>query len=168
VNTRIRRRLPPLWLLAALSFLIYLVFSALLTMALSLPWLVPIPKRIGITVGVILLVLGFTMITWAFKSLGLRRILGKELFLSKSESKLIAAGVYAYSRNPLYFFALVLLLGWFFVFRLTPILILTLLFLAHFVLLAKWEERELKERFGQEYEDYRQHVPFFVPRLKWK
>jgi len=62
--------------------------------------------------------------------------------------------------------ATLLLMGWFFALRLTPMAFLTVLFLVHFLLLAGWEARELRERFGREYEDYRSRVPFFLPRLK--
>jgi len=35
----------------------------------------------------------------------------------------------------------------------------------YFYLGARHEERSLKEEFGQEYEDYKESVPMFLPRL---
>jgi len=36
----------------------------------------------------------------------------------------------------------------------------------YFLLGALHEERSLLEQFGQEYEEYRQSVPMFLPRLR--
>jgi protein-S-isoprenylcysteine O-methyltransferase Ste14 len=33
---------------------------------------------------------------------------------------------------------------------------------------AKWEEKELTERFGKTYLDYKARVPFLIPRLRRK
>ena len=91
--------------------------------------------------------------------------MGKELFLDKSESTLITHGPYAYTRNPIYLSAFICLLGWFFLLRLTLLGFLTVIFGFHFFAVAKWEERELRQRFGQDYIDYAKHVPLFFPRL---
>jgi protein-S-isoprenylcysteine O-methyltransferase Ste14 len=45
---------------------------------------------------------------------------------------------------------------------------MTVLFLVHFMLVAKWEEKELTERFGNQYRDYKQRVPFLIPGRKRK
>ncbi|MFX1603977.1 MAG: methyltransferase family protein, partial [Promethearchaeota archaeon] len=68
------------------------------------------------------------------------------------------------TRNPLYFSATILLMGWTLVFTSTFLLIVTMLFLPLFRFAAKWEEEELAERFGEEYLSYKESVPFFFPR----
>ena len=80
----------------------------------------------------------------------------------------VAIPTYAHSRNPLYFSVTLLLAGWFCVSRFTPLGILTVLAFAHFMLVAKWEEKELTERFGKTYLDYKASVPFFIPSLRQK
>jgi protein-S-isoprenylcysteine O-methyltransferase Ste14 len=99
----------------------------------------------------------------AFQALGFARAFGRELYASKGKSELIMVGLYAYTRHPIYLGVMLLFFGWFFVTRLTILLIMTLLFLVLFGIVAKWEERELTERFGVQYEQYKKAVPFFVP-----
>jgi len=158
--------MPPFWMFIVLFSAIYISLSLVLTRGFGLPWQVPMPWLLEFGLGLPLLVLGAGLMIRAFQALGLKRAFGKELFLPQSESKLVTEGVYAHTRNPLYLSATLLFLGWFFVTRLTPLLFLTILFLAHFLLIAKWEERELRERFGREYEKYRDRVPLFLPRCK--
>jgi protein-S-isoprenylcysteine O-methyltransferase Ste14 len=163
-----RRKLPPLWIFVILFLLLYGSLSVGLTWLFKLPRYVPIPLSISIVAGVILLAFGFGWMAWTLRSLSVRRALGKELFKSTAESTLVTTGPYAYSRNPLYFSAIVLFLGWFFVFRWTPVAIMTILFLVHFILVAKWEEKELMERFEDQYRDYKQRVSFFIPGQRRK
>ena len=87
-------------------------------------------------------------------------------FAARAESKLVTDGLYARTRNPLYLAATILLLGWCVALRLTPLAFLSVIFFVHFLFVAKWEEKELQARFGQEYEDYRKRVPLLVPRLR--
>jgi protein-S-isoprenylcysteine O-methyltransferase Ste14 len=163
--TTARRKLPPIWVFIVVFVTIYTAISVGLTIMLKLPWQAPMPLWLTVGAGVPLLVLGLAFDFWAIKSLSFKRALGKELFLDKSESKLITHGPYAYTRNPIYLSVLICLLGWFFLLRLIPLGFLTVIFLMHFFAVAKWEERELRERFGQEYIDYAKRVPLVFPRL---
>jgi protein-S-isoprenylcysteine O-methyltransferase Ste14 len=158
-----RRKLPPLWIFVILFLLLYGSLSVGLTRVFKLPRRVPIPSTTSLVAGIILLAFGFGWMVWAIRSLTVRRAFGKELFKSAAESTLVTTGPYAYSRNPLYFSAIILFLGWFFVSRWTPVAIMTVLFLAHFILIAKWEEKELIERFGDQYCNYKQRTPFLIP-----
>ena len=157
------RKLPPFAILVVAVFVVLSTLSVVVTLAFRLPWSVPIPISVALPVGIVLLAFGFTWMFWAIKTLSIRRATGKELFKSSSDSTLIKTGPYAWCRNPLYFSATVLFLGWFFVFRWTPIVILTVLYFIWFVFIANWEQRELTKRFGREYEDYRRRVPFLIP-----
>lgn len=82
--------------------------------------------------------------------------------------RLIVSGPYRLSRNPmqlggmLYYFGIGTLLG--------SALIGSLMLALYFVLGTLYhkfiEERELKIRFGKEYEDYRDRTPFLIPRFR--
>ena len=168
MNSMWPRRLPPFWLLIALFFLLYGSLSVGLTIAFGLPWLAPLPVIPALAVGVLLLAFGFGMYVWSLRSLSVRRAFGKELFKTAAESTLVTTGAYAHSRNPLYFSIMLLLAGWFCVSRFTPLGILTALAFVHFIFVAKWEEKELTERFGKTYLDYKTRVPFLIPSLRQK
>lgn len=163
MNTIHGRKPPPLWLVIIPVFVVLSAMSIGLTLALKLPWRVPISPAIGLAAGIPILAFGFGWMIWTLRSLSVRRAFGKELFTNGRDSTLVTTGPYSLSRNPLYFSAAILFVGWFLVLRWTPIAILTVLFLILFMLVGRWEQRELTERFGKAYQDYKQRVPFFIP-----
>lgn len=166
MDTVSRKRLLPFWAVVITLFFLYGLASVGLTKVFGLPWRAPIPLALRLSIGIPLLAFGAGMYVWSNRSLSLKRALGKELFKPAAESTLVTTGAYAYSRNAIYFAITLLLLGLFFIWRSTPIAILTLFGFVHFVLVAKWEERELTKRFGKEYLDYKQRVPFFIPGIR--
>jgi protein-S-isoprenylcysteine O-methyltransferase Ste14 len=102
----------------------------------------------------------------ALKELHISRAFGKDVYASKETSQLVTTGIYAYTRNPVYLAATLLFLGWFFTTRFTVLVIMTVLFLVLFIFVAKWEEQELTDRFGDTYHHYKETVPFFIPYPK--
>jgi protein-S-isoprenylcysteine O-methyltransferase Ste14 len=154
---------PRFGLILTLVVTLFVVVSVAVTFLSRLPWHILVPQPWAVTAGVILLLLGFVVLTNAFEALGFARAFGRELYATRKESRLITVGLYAYTRNPIYLGVLLLLFGWFFTTCFTILLILSLLFAVLFYFLAKWEEAELTERFGADYEQYRQAVPFFIP-----
>ena len=168
MNTVPRKRKPPFWFVVLLCFLLYSVLTGGLMMGFGLPWQIPLPRALGLIIGDLLLVFGFCLYIWSNRSLGLKRALGKELFKPAAKSTLVTTGAYAYTRNPIYVSVTLLFLGLFCVSRSTPIGIMTVFAFIHFMLVAKWEEGELAKRFGKEYQDYKQRVPFFIPSLRPK
>jgi len=104
--------------------------------------------------GAILMVLGELTRLWALS------------FMERKGTRLAMSGPFAFSRNPLYvgnfflgFGVIVIAANW----------IIAVLFLIGYSLIylgtIRQEEKELKERFGQVYEDYCQNVPRLFPRL---
>jgi len=78
---------------------------------------------------------------------------------------LVVRGVYRHVRNPMISGVVLILLGEAMAFRSLPLLEWALTFLAfnaiHFPLI---EEPGLERRFGEEYRQYKQHVPRWIPR----
>jgi protein-S-isoprenylcysteine O-methyltransferase Ste14 len=162
-DARRPKKRPRLGFILALVVTLFVVVSVGVAFLLPLPFYVPVPQAWAVVAGIILLLLGFVVLTNAFQALGFARAFGRELYATEKESRLVTVGFYAYTRNPIYLGAILLLFGWFFITRFTVLLIMTLLFLVLFYLLAKWEGAELSQRFGAEYEQYRAAVPFFIP-----
>lgn len=166
METSRKRKIPPIWLLILIFFTTYLLISIGITHFLHLPGHIRLPDYWSIAIGSILLLVGFCVLGSAIKTLTIRRASGKDVYKPKSESKLVTTGIYAHVRNPVYLGNTLMLWGWFFVLQLTVVLFLTILFMIHFYLVAKWEERELTERFGEVYLEYKRRVPFIIPSLK--
>ena len=83
---------------------------------------------------------------------------------SDRSEPLVVQGPYRYVRHPLYFAVLLLALGLALLFDYTPLFITTiLLFLWFSLVVAPFEERELKAIFGQDYEEYARQVPKIMP-----
>jgi protein-S-isoprenylcysteine O-methyltransferase Ste14 len=85
----------------------------------------------------------------------------------RKDGQLVTEGPYSISRNPLYVFSCIGLVG---VGLTTETLTYPVLFLAIFGLyypgITAREERRLEELFGEAYRQYRQRVPRFWPRLE--
>ena len=160
------RKQPPLWLLIIIVFVLFSSISIGLTLLFKLPWSIPIPLPWGIIIGVILLGLGFYVLIQALKALCVRRAFGKEIYQIKAKSSLITQGIYAHVRNPLYLGVIIQLFGWFFILLFTFLLIMPFFFMLLFFFVARWEEKELIERFGEEYLTYKKAVPRFFPRFR--
>lgn len=79
---------------------------------------------------------------------------------------LVVSGPYAYTRNPMISGVAFVLLGEAALFGSVAVLGLSAIFAAVNTLYFRLsEEPGLLERFGLEYEEYRRHVPMWIPRL---
>jgi protein-S-isoprenylcysteine O-methyltransferase Ste14 len=89
-----------------------------------------------------------------------------ELEKSGTGGTLLADGLYARMRHPRYtgvilgLSAFALFTNYLAIYLLVPLSALGL------ALIVQLEERELAQRFGEEYERYRARVPMFIPRLR--
>lgn len=165
---RKERKQSPLWLLIIIFFAMFSSVSIGLTFLFQLPWAVPIPLPWGIIIGLILLGLGFYVLIQALKALSVQRAFGKEIYQTNTQSSLITQGIYAHIRNPLYVGVTIQFFGWFFLLLFTFLLIMPFFFMLLFFFVARWEEKELTERFGEEYLNYKKSVPRFFPRFRKK
>ncbi len=81
-------------------------------------------------------------------------------------NKLITEGPYSISRNPLYFFSMIGVIGIGFATKtFTFPLLFIILFVPYYILIIKSEEKRLKEYFGAEFEEYTRRVPALFPNF---
>ena len=133
-----------------------LALAFLGTVVDSLLGLPTLSSRFAAAVGLFFLLLGFLVRLWAvvhFYSLRMRVI------SLEPQGFLVTTGPYRYSRNPLYlganvfcFFGAALLLG-------SPTtLVLTAIHLPFMNRFIQREERQLEQKFGEEYRTYKKQV----------
>lgn len=111
-------------------------------------------------VGLLLVPVGFLLIIWAnYTLLHIGKIGLRAREPMQKPSNLVLAGPYRFSRNPLYFGVLLVLLGLVIVWSSVVTAILTILvyiiFRNGFI---KKEEMILEEEFGDEYRDFKKRV----------
>lgn len=115
----------------------------------------------GMTGGMIEMLLGGVFIVT-----GLLLLIGgwREVYRARVEGRMADGGLYALMRHPQYVGIMLAVFGqivhWptIVTVALFPVIVLV------YVRLARKEERELLERFGAAYRDYRERVPMFFPR----
>lgn len=105
---------------------------------------------------------GFTLICVA--------VIGRiwcSLYISgKKDQELCTVGPYSLSRNPLYFFSFLGVVGICFAAQnLTLTIISSSVFLAYYHFIIRSEERRLYEMFGADFDGYMKSVPRFLPRV---
>jgi protein-S-isoprenylcysteine O-methyltransferase Ste14 len=115
----------------------------------------------------ILCLLGALFIFWGIrKQLTFRIMVGlPELAPQRYSGILLTEGIYARIRHPRYAQLVLALLGYAVIanYLVTYILFLLMLPVLFFVILL--EERELRDRFGDQYVKYSARVPRFIPRF---
>ena len=158
-------------LLAGLSFLAVLVIAAV-TPSRRL-YLVPLPwsalMGFGEFLAVVMLVVGFRQ-TDAWEFLGLRQLMGAasskepEGPLETTQGQLVTSGLYHYVRHPLYTAGLAFI--WLLPVMTINVLAINIALTVYIVVGTYFEERKLRSEFRQEYSDYAEATPMFIPFLK--
>lgn len=102
------------------------------------------------------------------KQLKIKTLIGlPELAPDEYPGKLLTEGVYARVRHPRYLEATLGILSWaLFANYLATYVVLLFWLVALLCVLIPLEERELLNRFGAEYKEYRRRVPMIVPRIR--
>jgi protein-S-isoprenylcysteine O-methyltransferase Ste14 len=140
---------------------ILLVISPSLDARLGLNLLSPSP--VSLIVGGILLVVGLFFAQWSIIT-QFTRGRGTPLPMMPTQ-RLITTGPFQYCRNPMTLGTIIAYLG----LGIAAATIVGLILVTGFaavllVYLKRLEEKELAERFGDEYRAYRRDVPFIIPR----
>lgn len=141
------------------------------------PWWLPWGWDAGLLsriIGGVLLVLSVTVGAWAAHVTGRDRIsVASTLFPPGDEAEengvsqgLVVEGPYGHVRNPLADADVGVIAGTALLTGNWLLVGLLAAFVAHVVLQIPFEERELEERFGEDYRRYRGLVPRFVPSLR--
>jgi protein-S-isoprenylcysteine O-methyltransferase Ste14 len=169
-ETRERR----LWWRHLISVLIAPATMTLLIPALILDWPHPhlpdygSPLFAGLAaLGGLLIAGGLTMLVWTVLlfdregkgTLGVGKVLGEPVHL-------VVQGPYRHVRNPMISGVVAILLGEAAVAASGWLLLWSAIFFACLATFIRfWEEPHLAERYGSEYDNYRQNVPAWFPRL---
>ncbi|MDD5236396.1 MAG: methyltransferase, partial [Candidatus Omnitrophica bacterium] len=123
---------------------------------------------IGIT-GAIIFSLGMFLQFSGIRTLGIRSVLGiPELKDEDKKTGLIIKGPFLLVRHPIYFGQYLWIVG-LFLMTLKPSAFVLLLMVTIFLWpVTELEERELRERFKEEYQEYQKRVPRFFPKVRLK
>ena len=144
-----------------ISPLFLFLFSRYLNQFSPLHW----PRTLEISVAITAIIVAITIMTWGTFSLWIQGK-GTPAPIAPT-SVMVKTGAYKCCRNPielgtdLYFLAL----GTWLDTLTTGILCMTFGMMLGYGYIKIIEERELKLRFGKEYDNYRTATPLFLPRL---
>ena len=88
----------------------------------------------------------------------------RQVYRARREGRLATDGLYGIVRHPQYTGIMLAVLGQIIHWPTIPTLVLFPVIILLYVRLARREERQLIELFGEQYLDYRRRVPMFFPR----
>jgi len=88
-----------------------------------------------------------------------------ELEPGRHEQRLVTTGIRRRVRHPIYLAHLCELLGWSIGTGLVVVVALTAFAVITGAVMIRLEDRELEERFGEPYREYRRTVPAVVPKI---
>jgi len=146
------------WILV--SYPIYANRDCLLRTRIDLagPWL---------AVGMFCIIAGTFLQLWTLKLLTARGITGIPEIFGKTRAKLVVSGPFSYIRHPTYLSHTLFFLGIFLSTGVVATGIVALIdFIAVNLIIIPMEEKELLQRFGNEYRIYMDCVPRLIPRWK--
>jgi protein-S-isoprenylcysteine O-methyltransferase Ste14 len=122
-------------------------------------------SRFLIGAGVLVYGASAVLDRWARKRLSIRTLVGMpELSGESGDEVLMTDGPYAVVRHPRYLAVMVGITGWALVANHGGAYLVTLTALLAVFGIVAMEERELVQRFGEAYREYRERVPAILPR----
>jgi len=86
----------------------------------------------------------------------------------RSKEDLVTKGIYRYIRHPQYLGFLLITLGWLIHWPTIPTVVMWPILVVIYYKLARREEKEMEERFGDKYLLYKESVPMFIPWVSGK
>lgn len=125
----------------------------------------PIDRRVSRRVGRLSLVAGlglYLRTAWRFADEG-----GGTPAPVDEPGLLVIGGVYAHVRNPMYIGVILIVLGQALLYRSAHVLWWAVgCWLGFHHRVVDWEEPHLREKYGEEYKQYREEVPRWIPRIR--
>jgi protein-S-isoprenylcysteine O-methyltransferase Ste14 len=85
--------------------------------------------------------------------------------VEEGQEELVIDSVYSFSRHPQYAGFILMTLGLLIHWATLPLLIMWPIMVVQYYRLARKEEVEMEEEFGEEYREYKRKVPMFLPSL---
>ena len=143
------------------------------SLAVYIPWLITdwtiAPPLLGFPLfrilGVLMIAAGAPLLLDCFIRFAIQG-LGTPAPIAAPQ-RLVVTGIYRHTRNPMYVAVFFLTLGQALLFGSIPMLEYTLAITTGFIaFVLLYEEPTLRRKFGADYEQYRRHVPRWIPRLK--
>ena len=128
----------------------------------------PLPiKLFFLILGIILAIPGLYFLAVSNKAI---RALGSGANAFRLTRRIVEKDIYMYTRNPmsLGYYLFGISLGWMSGSTLLTLYVLLGIIPAHVFFLKFFEELELELRFGESYQQYKQKVPFLIPKLPGK
>lgn len=114
--------------------------------------------------GIVLYLVGAYRDLLIRKQLVFKILVGTPELDAEAPGELITDGVFSRSRNPRYVNLMVAMLGFALVLNYPALYVVLALCVPGLYVIVLLEERELRGRFGEQYEDYCRRVPRFLPR----
>lgn len=114
----------------------------------------------GTWIGLVVSLIGAALVIVGWKAIH-KNYWSKE----GGKGKLVTEGIYAYIRHPQYTGFFLITFGMMLEWATIPLIGLYILLVVLYVRLAKREEKDMVEEFGQEYEAYRKRTKMFIPGL---
>jgi protein-S-isoprenylcysteine O-methyltransferase Ste14 len=120
-----------------------------------------------------LVVIGFALYALAAwgeqqirRTLKFRILVGVPELSNDDSGELLTDGIYAHSRNPRYVNIIIATFGLALVLNYPAVYLTAALLVPGLFVVVLFEEREMRERFGEPYEHYCRSVPRFLPALR--
>lgn len=116
--------------------------------------------------GLALLIAGTGIHIWTGKLLSVWGLIGLPEVYERFESRLVTNGAFSFVRHPTYLAHTLMFTGVFLATGVISVAVLTVLdLLAVTLVIIPYEEKELLQRFGEDYRNYMRNVPGFLPRM---
>jgi protein-S-isoprenylcysteine O-methyltransferase Ste14 len=90
----------------------------------------------------------------------------KEIHKARKKDKLMIEGIYKYLRHPQYVGFLMITFGLNVMWLTIITLVMWPILVALYWRLARMEDKDMEEKFGEEFLEYKRRVPGFIPRLR--
>lgn len=149
----------PLFTWLPLAYIIYLNSDFLLRNEVSLPLVLNLT-------GVVIFIAGVLLQLWTASLLSFFRLIGLPEITADEKKHFVVEGPYSVLRHPTYLSHTLMFLGVFLITEVTAVGIITLLDIIMInTLVIPLEDRELINRFGEEYAEYKKKVPQFFPNI---